>query len=95
MSCWAVMIICCALLTAKKDQKAINDYVAWTMQSAKAIGVKVVNPGGINAFKFNQRKLDLDEQNAHYGVTPRDILKVLATAVKEIGVSHPLACPRL
>ncbi|MCX7097009.1 MAG: formylmethanofuran dehydrogenase subunit A [Methylococcales bacterium] len=78
------------MLTAKKDQKAINDYVAWTMHSAKAIGVKVVNPGGINAFKFNQRKLDLDEQNVHYGVTPRDILQVLATAVKELGVSHPL-----
>ncbi|MFZ2170394.1 MAG: amidohydrolase family protein, partial [Methylococcaceae bacterium] len=78
------------LLTARKDQQAINDYVAWTMQSAKAIGIKVVNPGGISAFKFNQRKLDLDEQNSHYGVTPRDILRVLATAVKEIGVPHPL-----
>ena len=78
------------MLTAKKDQKAINDYVAWTMNAAKAIGVKVVNPGGINAFKFNQRKLELDEQNAHYGVSPRDILQVLATAVKEIGVKHPL-----
>ncbi len=78
------------MLTAKKDQKAINDYVAWTMNAAKAIGVKVVNPGGINAFKFNQRKLELDEQNAHYGVSPREILQVLATAVKEIGVKHPL-----
>jgi formylmethanofuran dehydrogenase subunit A len=78
------------MLTAKKDQKAINDYVAWTMNAAKAIGVKVVNPGGINAFKFNQRKLELDEQNVHYGVSPREILQVLATAVKEIGVKHPL-----
>ncbi len=78
------------LLTAKKDQKAINDYVAWTMNAAKAIGVKVVNPGGINAFKFNQRKLDLDEKNSHYDVSPREILQVLATAVKEIGVKHPL-----
>jgi len=78
------------MLTAKKDQKAINDYVAWTMNAAKAIGVKVVNPGGINAFKFNQRKLELDEQNAHYGVSPREILQVLATAVKELGVKHPL-----
>jgi len=49
------------MLAANKDQKAINDYVAWTINSAKAIGIKVVNPGGINAFKFNQRKLDLDE----------------------------------
>jgi formylmethanofuran dehydrogenase subunit A len=78
------------MLTAKKDQKAINDYVAWTMNAAKAIGVKVVNPGGINAFKFNQRQLDLDEKNSHYQVTPREILQVLATAVKEIGVKHPL-----
>ena len=78
------------MLTAKKDQKAINDYVAFTINAAKAIGVKVVNPGGINAFKFNQRKLDLDEQNSHYGVTPRQILHVLATAVKELGIAHPL-----
>ncbi|MBT3813342.1 MAG: formylmethanofuran dehydrogenase subunit A [Gammaproteobacteria bacterium] len=78
------------MLTAKKDQKAINDYVAWTMNAAKAIGVKVVNPGGINAFKFNQRKLDLDENNAHYGISPREILISLATAVKELGVKHPL-----
>lgn len=78
------------LLTAKKDQQAINDYVAWTLQSAQAIGIKVVNAGGINAFKFNQRKLDLDEKNVHYEVTPRQILQTLATAVKELGVTHPL-----
>ncbi|HIO12707.1 MAG TPA: formylmethanofuran dehydrogenase subunit A, partial [Methylococcales bacterium] len=54
------------------------------------IGIKVVNPGGINAFKFNQRQLDLDENNKFYNVTPRDILGVLATAVKELGISHPL-----
>ncbi len=78
------------MMTAKKDQQAINDYVAWTLNATKAIGIKVVNPGGINAFKFNQRKLDLDEKNTYYDVTPRDILHALATAVKELGVSHPL-----
>ncbi len=78
------------MLTAKKDQKAINDYVAWTINSAKAIGVKVVNAGGISAFKFNQRKLDLDEKNAYYDVTPRQILRTLARAVREIGITHPL-----
>ena len=77
-------------MAQKKDQKAINDYVAWTMRSAQAIGVKVVNPGGINAFKFNQRALDLDEKNSFYQVTPREILKCLATAVTELGVTHPL-----
>jgi formylmethanofuran dehydrogenase subunit A len=78
------------MMTAKKDQQAINDYVAWTLQAAKGIGIKVVNAGGISAFKFNQRKLDLDENNSHYNITPREILKSLATAVKELGVKHPL-----
>lgn len=78
------------MMTSKKDQKAINDYVAWILNAAQGIGIKVVNPGGINAFKFNQRKLDLDEKNSHYPVSPREILKVLATAVKELGIVHPL-----
>ncbi len=78
------------MMTAKKDQQAINDYVAWTLHATQCVGIKVVNPGGISAFKFNQRQLDLDEKNSHYNVTPRDILKSLATAVKELGVKHPL-----
>ncbi len=78
------------LLTTRQDQQAINDYVAWTINAAKAIGVKVVNPGAISAFKFNQRKLDLDERHCHYAVTPRQILNVLATAVQQLGLSKPL-----
>ena len=78
------------MMAANNDQESINNYVAWTMTHSQAIGVKVVNPGGINAFKFNQRKLDLDEQNKYYGVTPRDILLRLAQAVNELGVPHPL-----
>jgi formylmethanofuran dehydrogenase subunit A len=78
------------MMTAKKDQQAINDYVAWTIRAAQGVGIKVVNAGGISAFKFNQRKLDLDEKNSHYDVSPREILKTLATAVKELGIKHPL-----
>jgi len=78
------------LLSSGADQALINDYVAWTLHSSQCIGVKVVNPGGISAFKFNQRKLDLDEQHRHYGVTPRKILQTLARSLHELGVPHPL-----
>ncbi|MBM3545248.1 MAG: formylmethanofuran dehydrogenase subunit A [Alphaproteobacteria bacterium] len=77
-------------LAAKADFKAIKDYVAWTMHAAQAIAVKVVNPGGISAFKFNQRKLDLDEEHIYYHVTPRQIILTLARALEELGVVHPL-----
>lgn len=78
------------LLANKADQKAINDYVAWTLQATQTIGIKVVNPGGISAFKFNQRRLNLDENNAHYQVTPRQILQSLSRAVNELGIAKPL-----
>lgn len=78
------------LLAAKKDQKAINDYVAWILHATQAIGIKVVNPGGISAFKFNQRRLDLDENHSHYQVSPREILKSLSRAVNDLGIAKPL-----
>ena len=78
------------LLQGKKEQAVINDYVAWTIQAARAMAVKVVNPGGISAFKFNQRKLDLDEKNNGYGVTPRNILCALLDALDALGIPHPL-----
>jgi formylmethanofuran dehydrogenase subunit A len=68
----------------------IRDYVAWTLHSCKAMGVKVVNPGGISAFKFNQRQLDVDETHVRWPVTPRQIVHSLARALKDLGVPHPL-----
>ncbi len=78
------------MLAAKRDQKAINDYVAWTLHAAQCMAIKVVNPGGISAFKFNQRKLDLDEEHIHYRQTPRHIVKTLARALEDLKVPHPL-----
>ena len=75
---------------AGKNFAQIRDYVAWTINATKALGVKVVNPGGISAFKFNQRKLDVDEQHVHWQVTPRRVVHTLARALKELGVPHPL-----
>ena len=68
----------------------IRDYVGWTIRATKAMGVKVVNPGGISAFKFNQRRLNVDENHVHWQVTPRQVVHTLARALRELGVPHPL-----
>jgi formylmethanofuran dehydrogenase subunit A len=78
------------LLSQKADQKTINDYVAWTLNATQAIGIKVVNPGGISAFKFNQRRLDLDENHSFYQITPRQVLQSLSRAVHDLGIAKPL-----
>jgi len=78
------------LMGAGADQKLINDYVAWIFHATQCIAIKVVNPGGISAFKFNARHLDVDEPHPHYNVTPRDILTTLTRALHELSIPHPL-----
>ena len=78
------------MLARGEDFQRIRDYVGWSIQASRAMGVKVVNPGGISAFKFNQRKLDVDEDHVHWQVTPRAVVHTLARAIAELGVPHPL-----
>ena len=78
------------LISRGAHQSEINDYVAFILKASQCIGIKVVNAGGINAFKFNQRALDVDEKSIKYKITPRKIVNVLARAVYELGIPHPL-----
>jgi formylmethanofuran dehydrogenase subunit A len=78
------------MLAQGADFQQVRDYVGWSICATKAMGVKVVNPGGISAFKFNQRQLNVDEAHPHWQVTPRQVLHTLARALRELGVPHPL-----
>ena len=67
----------------------LKDYVAWTLNHAKAIGLKIINAGGSEAFKFNARSFGLDDEVPDYGVTSRAIVEALQEAVDDLGVPHP------
>ena len=63
------------------------DYFVAVRAYLRALGVKVVNPAGISAFKFNQRKLDVDERHVHWQVSPRQVVGVVL--VRGIGGGVP------
>lgn len=77
------------LMRAKASQNQINDYVAWTLNATRALGLKIINAGGANAFKSNVRQFDLDDVVPDYGVSSRQILQTLQTAACQLGVPHP------
>ena len=79
-----------SMIRDRLPQEVINDYVAWMVSATRCIAVKVVNPGGISAFRFGTRSLDVDTPHPHFGVTPGQIIRVLCRAVHEIGLVHPL-----
>ena len=78
------------LLRDKASQAQINDYVAWTLHATRALGLKVINAGGANAFKSNVRQFDLDDIVPDYGVSSRQILQTLQRATYALGVPHPV-----
>ena len=71
-------------------QEQINAYVGWMVHAHQCCAVKVVNAGGIDAFKFNQRHLSVDDPHVHLGITPRQILNALSHAVESLQLAHPL-----
>ncbi|MDX2265630.1 MAG: formylmethanofuran dehydrogenase subunit A [Hyphomicrobiales bacterium] len=69
---------------------ALRDYVAWSVATARALGVKTINPGGAAAFKENARAFGLDDVIPSYGLSSRAIFTALQRAVHAAGVAHPL-----
>jgi formylmethanofuran dehydrogenase subunit A len=78
------------LLHAKESDVAVQDYVAWTLEMSRSLGIKVVNAGGAAAFKENIRAFSFDDVVPSYGVSSRAIVKALQHAVNALGVPHPL-----
>src|SRR5262249_4849833 len=73
-----------------EGEAAVRDYVAWTLETTRSLGVKVINAGGAMAFKSNVRQFSFDDVVPSYGVSSRQIVKTLQRAVHDSGVPHPL-----
>ena len=78
------------LIEADELEQA-HHVLAWNIWAAKAYGVKAVNPGGVEAWKWGKNAEGLHEPIPGYGkVTPAKIISTLASLVDELGLPHPL-----
>ncbi|HET6837167.1 MAG TPA: formylmethanofuran dehydrogenase subunit A [Gemmatimonadales bacterium] len=76
---------------AAGERDRARDYAAWLLGSTGGYAIKIVNPGGIEAWKSGQRNLTgVDDVLAAKGVTPRAILETLAGAGNQLGLPHPV-----
>jgi formylmethanofuran dehydrogenase subunit A len=78
------------LLRDKAGTAAVADYAARMLAGTRAIGVKVINPGGAAAFKKNVRSFGLDDEVPEYGVSSRAIIAAMQQAVGALGIAHPV-----
>ena len=77
-------------LLAAGASEPVREHVARTVADARAYAVKVVNPGGVAAWKSGTPRLGLDDPVPGAGVTPRTIVRGIAGAVDALGLPHPM-----
>ena len=76
---------------ASGEMERARDYAGWLLGSAGGYAIKVVNPGGIEAWKSGQRNLNgIDEPLTGRGITARDILDTLTSVGNELKLPHPV-----
>jgi formylmethanofuran dehydrogenase subunit A len=63
-------------------------YVAWMLEATKGYAIKVVNPGGIEAWRWGGNLRHLDDTVPNFDVTPREIVKALCQVNKLLDLPH-------
>jgi len=73
------------------ERDRARDYAAWILGATGGYAIKIVNPGGIQAWKSGQRNLtEIDQTLGASRVTPRAILETLADAATALRLPHPI-----
>jgi len=65
-------------------------YVAWTMEATKGYAIKLVNPGGLEAWGFGRNVRDIDDTVPHFNVTPREIIQGLCKVNQLLHLPHTI-----
>jgi len=76
-------------IKAGEDEK-LAKYVAWLLEAAKGYTVKIVNPGGVENWKWGKNVESIDDTVDNYDVTPREILTGLGKVNDELGLPHSI-----
>ena len=65
-------------------------YVAWMMTTTKGYAIKIVNPGGLEAWGSGRNVNSIDDQVPYFGITPREIVRGLCKVNKLLNLPHTI-----
>ncbi|HDO41587.1 MAG TPA: formylmethanofuran dehydrogenase subunit A, partial [Candidatus Bathyarchaeota archaeon] len=70
--------------------KECAEHVAWMMVATKGYAIKIVNPGGLEAWGFGRNVRDLDDLVPNFNITPREIVRGLCMVNKILNLPHTI-----
>ena len=65
-------------------------HVAWMFYATKGYAIKIVNPGGLEAWGFGRNVRDIDDPVPYFNVTPREIIRGLCKVNKLLHLPHTI-----
>ena len=65
-------------------------HVAWMMKATKGYAIKLVNPGGLEAWGFGRNVHSIDDPVPNFGLTPREIIRGLCKVNKLLNLPHTI-----
>ncbi|MDF2957930.1 MAG: Formylmethanofuran dehydrogenase subunit A [Candidatus Alkanophagales archaeon MCA70_species_1] len=71
------------------DIEKLAAYIAWMINATKGYGVKIVNPGGTEAWGW-RKNCGLEDPVPYFDVTPAEIIKALAEANERLSLPHSI-----
>jgi formylmethanofuran dehydrogenase subunit A len=74
----------------KGDLEECARYVAWMMKTSKGYAIKIVNPGGLEAWGFGRNVHSIDDQVPDFCITPREIVRGLVKVNKMLNLPHTI-----
>lgn len=72
----------------EKDIEKTAAYTAWLLKMTKGYGIKVVNPGGTEAWGWGLNCLGINDEVPYFDITPADITKGLIETNEFLGLPH-------
>lgn len=65
-------------------------YVAWMIKTTRGYAIKIVNPGGLEAWGYGRNVGSIDDQVPNFGLTPREILRGLCKVNNLLNLPHTI-----
>ena len=65
-------------------------HVAWIIKATKGYAIKIVNPGGLEAWGFGRNVRNIDDPVPHFNITPREIIRGLCKVNKLLNLPHTI-----
>jgi len=72
----------------EKDLGKLAAYVSWGLRASKGYGVKIVNPGGGEAWGFGANVKGIYDPVPNFDVTPAEIMRSLAQVNESLRLPH-------